>query len=333
MQLTPLKPSLIHRELQLAQKHMNKQHASIDSVFEAWNAYPHRFFFFNHKGQTYCGQKLISALMLELGCPVLFCSHIKAEMILGALLRVQTSETGVEVYYENITVQNRFILFDELMNNRMIDLYFPYVPLTKNDRKEYTSSSTGWRVDSKIADFLLKTEFSQRKISAQLIKADDKPSPIIYDPACSTGDFLYHIKTEIPDATLIGQDLSQEMCIQARQKIDQISHGNALSPCVPTDYCDYIFFRFLNVHVVSCDQAKVLFKAIIPCLKQGGKAILFGFTPVLIPLPFLMQQGFKILSCNAAEAEENTLIQYYVIQKLAKTMENKFNRKTQSRMT
>lgn len=72
--------------------------------------------------------------------------------------------------------------------------------------------------------FLLNGERSQRKISVDLIRSDGMFSPIIYDPACSTGDFLYSIKAAIPDAIVIGQDLSQDMCAQASQKIDRVTH-------------------------------------------------------------------------------------------------------------
>ena len=145
------------------------------------------------------------------------------------------------------------------------------------------------------------------------MRAEGKSSPVVYDPACSTGDFLYAIKTAIPDAMVIGQDLSEAMCKEARRKIDRVVHCDALSPCMPVDSCDYIFFRFLNMTVVSSEQAKALFEAIIPCLKHDGKAILFGFTPVLIPLPYLIKRGFRILSCNMSVKEKNALIQYYVI--------------------
>ena len=115
MYITPLKPSLIDREIIRSQKihdkqllkNFDKQNAPIESVFETWSDYPHRFFFFNCNNQTYCGQKLISESMLDLGCPVLFCSYMKAEMILGKLLRVQTSEVGIEIYYEDIAPQSQ----------------------------------------------------------------------------------------------------------------------------------------------------------------------------------------------------------------------------------
>ncbi len=324
MDITPLKPSLIDRELLRSKKihdkqrsnHFDKQNASIDSVFEAWSEYPHRFFFFNCNRQIYCGQKLISESMLDSGCQVLFCSYMKAEMILGKLLRVQTSEVGIEIYYEDISPQSRLTLFEQLMHDKMIDLYFPYVPLKKDVHKEYTSPSTGWKINPKLSSFLFNGERSQREISVDLIRSDGRLSPIIYDPACSTGDFLQSIKAAIPDAIVIGQDLSQEMCAQARQKIDQVIHGDALFPCVPMESCDYIFFRFLNINVISCSQAKALFEAIIPCLKKEGKAILFGFTPVLISLPYLIKKGYRVLSCNAPVKSENAVIQYYIIQKI-----------------
>lgn len=232
-------------------------------------------------------------------------------------MHTQTSALGVEIYYEDLTCQKRNHVFEQLMLNRMTDLYFPYVPLKKETYEECTSPAHGWKMTPDLDVFLSNGEVSQRKISVDLIKSDAKQSPVIYDPACSTGEFLYHIKTAIPDAIVIGQDLSLDMCTRARERLPIITHGNALLPCVPPSSCDYIFFRFLNMKVVSVEQAKALFEAIIPCLKSQGKAIIFGFTPVLIPLPYLMQRGFRILSCNAALACEKALIQYYVIEKFS----------------
>lgn len=319
MQITRLKPSLIEHEMQRAKQRHGKLRTadslSIGHAYEAWSGYPDRFFFFNYNQQTYCGQKLISPQMLASGCKVLFCSHITVDMILGLLLHTQTSATGVGLYYEDFIHQDRQYLFNRLMLNRKIDIYFPYTPLKKESHEEYISPPEGWKINPTVDAFLSSGEVSQRQISIDLIKADAKLKPVIYDPACSTGEFLYSIKTAISDANVIGQDLSLEMCVRARERLANITHGDALFPCMPEASCDYIFFRFLNSKVVSVEQAKGLFEAITPCLKETGKIIIFGFTPVLIPLPYLMQQGFNVLSCNAALTKEQALIQYYVIEK------------------
>lgn len=289
------------------------------SVYECWENQPHRFFFFELDGNQYCGQKLISPIVTEYGSPGLFCSLIKPEMLLGKVIRSQTSQQGVEIYYRQISNKQRVSLFNELKSNRQIDIFYPFVQLSKDTRLEINTPDEGWFITSERAKLLAIGEKHFRKISIELIKGDNKMKPIIYDPACSTGRFLEEIKTEIPHATVIGQDISKQMCEWAAPKLDQVILGNSLNPGMPNKSCDYIFFRFLNAEVVTTQMAKKLFEKIILCLKESGKAILFGHTPVLISAAFIEQRGFIIQCCNEYSPEEDAVFQYYIIEHNKKT--------------
>ncbi len=308
-----INPAVIRAELALKNKSLSTIADQVKSVYEDWHGQPERFFFFKLNQQEYCGQKLISPLVFECQAPTLFCSHIKMDMLLGLVLRTQCSEGGVRIFYKTLSLAQRHAIFETLLQDRMIDLYFPFVHLNKDHHAELTSPEQGWVIDEETANFLARGEAMQVEVSLELLREDAHPAPVIYDPACSTGHFLYALKQSIPTATVIGQDLSQSMCDRARPLLDQVIHGDAFCPEISYASCDYIFFRFLNAEVVNTETAMTLFKAIIPCLKPTGKAILFGFTPVLIALPELMQQGFRTLACNAAHVTEGTLIQYYVI--------------------
>ena len=317
-----IKPDVLDSEIQRKNRCIEKAnvgdqetiHDNINSVCEPWSGQPSRFFFFMINDRTYCGQKLLSPLVMQYGCASLFCSQIKVEMILGYFLRTQTSETGVEIFYKDISAKTRHVLFSELMKNRFIDIYFPYVHLGSKNKMEIASPANGWTVDDHFENLLNWGELEQRKITLDFLAADNvQSSPVIYDPACSTGQFLSLIKKAIPNAMTIGQDLSRDMCDRATPLLDKVIHGDAMCPGVSSASCDYIFFRFLNAEVVSTPMATRLFEAIIPCLKVTGKAIIFGFTPVLIALPYLMQHGFTIHGCNAALPEQGVIIQYYII--------------------
>jgi len=54
----------------------------------------------------------------------------------------------------------------------------------------------------------------------------------LYDPACSTGQFLSTMREALPKAYLIGQDLSAHMVSFAKKRVDEIYCGNAVQPKV-----------------------------------------------------------------------------------------------------
>ncbi len=287
--------------------------SKIGSVFEAWNKQPIRFFIFEVDGVQYCGRKLLSPIVTEHNSPGFFCSLIKVEMLLGRFIRPQISQEGVEILYEEMSSAQRTELFSQLRSNRMIDIYHPFVNLTKPEHLEINTPDEGWFIDEHRANLLSIGEQHLRDVSVKLVKNDKLPKPVIYDPACSTGDFLSQIKRTIPDTTVIGQDISADMCKWASQKVDKVIHGNSMFPGVETQSCDYIFFRFLNAEVVSTSIAKKLFEKIIPCLKATGKVVLFGHTPVLISAPYLKSKGYYITQCNEYLESENAIFQYYVV--------------------
>ncbi len=314
-----IKPEVYVREkaiqaFHLQQMQLNALHSEkIASVFEAWEDQPIRFFFFVIGSQIYCGRKLLSDIVTCHGSPGFFCSLVKIEMLLGELIRSQVSQEGVELFYKPVSFTKRCQVFEQLKNHREIDIYHPFVHLSKVERREINTPEQGWFITKERAHLLSLGERYLRQISADLVKSGENKQPIVYDPACSTGEFLSVIKQAVPEAIVIGQDISPQMCEWAAPKLDQVICGNSMNPGVATASCDYIFFRFLNAEVVSTQLAKQLFKQIICCLKPNGQAILFGHTPVLLALTFIEKLGFQVESCNHYVEGEAAVVQYYVV--------------------
>lgn len=234
-------------------------------------------------------------------------------MLLGKYIRCQISQEGVEVFYQELSLQERLECFETLKKSRSIDIYYPFVHLNKNTRQEITTPKEGWFITEDRAHLLSIGEHHFRKISIELLARNKEESPIIYDPACSTGEFLGELKQAFPNAMVIGQDVSEQMCNYAKNRLDKVIHNDSISPGVENNSCDYIFFRFLNAEVVSTSLAKKLFARIMKCLKSGGTAVLFGHTPVLISYPLIRMLGYHIVACNAYVLDHDALCQYYII--------------------
>ncbi|MCH9755213.1 MAG: class I SAM-dependent methyltransferase [Candidatus Rickettsiella isopodorum] len=319
-----IKPEIYVREKAIQAFHLQQMqlkalhNETIASVFEAWEDQPIRFFFFAIGSQTYCGRKLLSDIVTCHGSPGFFCSLVKIEMLLGELIRSQVSQEGVELFYKPLSFTKRCQIFEQLKNHREIDIYYPFVHLSKVERLEINTPEQGWFITKERAHLLSLGERYLRKISADLVKSGGNKKPIIYDPACSTGEFLSVIKQAVPESIVIGQDISPQMCEWAASKLDQVICGNSMNPGVTTASCDYIFFRFLNAEVVSTQLAKQLFIKIICCLKPNGLAILFGHTPVLLAVSFMEHLGFQMKSCNYYIESEMAVVQYYVIKPRSK---------------
>ena len=69
---------------------------------------------------------------------------------------------------------------------------------------------------------------------------------VIYDPACSTGEFLEDFKKKFPESYTIGHDLSQEMVNYAKDFVDEACCCNAIDSPLKEKSVDLMFLRFLN---------------------------------------------------------------------------------------
>jgi acyl-CoA synthetase (AMP-forming)/AMP-acid ligase II/nucleoside-diphosphate-sugar epimerase/SAM-dependent methyltransferase len=309
------KEKLLLRQARVLLSDAYLPNAPEESVFERWEEQPQRFFFFELAGKTYFGRKLLSPLVTQHGSPGFFCSLIRPEMILGELIRPQCSQEGVEVFYRPQRAAHRREVFDALLRDKSIDIYYPFNQLSPNQRLEVNTPDEGWFITEERARILGLGEVHFREVSARLVAESRIPRPIVYDPACSTGEFLAAIKAACPAAHTIGQDLSPQMISYAQKRVDRVAVGNSLNPIALEGSCDFVFFRFLNAEVVNSSLAHVLFDRITKCLKAEGRAILFGHTPVLISTTEMRRRGFEVVSCNQHKDGEEAVFQYYILRK------------------
>ena len=279
---------------------------------------PQAIFFTDIDGTRYVGRKYISDNVIDHGLPGLFCSKIKKDMILGKYNKDRITQDFIIVYFQPILQNEKDQVFSKLLDNRNLDIWYPYVQLVGDKKLEKITPNESWVVDPDRAFFLGMGEESIRaytlSVLPTLFSNICENVITIYDPACSTGQFLESIHKVYPNARVVGQDLSASMVNFALQKIPEVYHGNSLHPCMPPQSVDLIVFRFLNGDVVTTAKAYDLFDALIKTVKKSGYVILFGHTPVLIDLEWLQFYGLTVIQANGLSREDQSVFQYYILQ-------------------
>ncbi|MEF1219601.1 hypothetical protein REH76_17705, partial [Photobacterium damselae] len=222
-------------------------------------------------------------------------------------------ENGVCVYFD---ANDKLETFSQLSEARdYVD--FPFVYIDKNSRLERTSPETGWALTEERKENLSSGESHLREKTIQFLRTIQLPeNPIIFDPACSTGVFLAEIKQAIPSVTTIGQDLSQSMVDEASQRVDVTFCGCSSKPKVANNSCDFEFIRLMNSEVVNRSFAEKNINNILNTVRVGGRVIIFGHTPVLLPWAMLADlDNFKLKSCLGKIEQVEGIYQYYILER------------------
>ena len=137
---------------------------------------------------------------------------------------------------------------------------------------------------------------------------------VVYDPACSTGEFLSDYKKGFPMSYTIGHDLSQEMINYAKDYVDESCCCNAVDSPLKDKSVDLMFLRFLNSEVVDTRMAYKILKVLIKKVKRNGLIVCFGHTPVLIRKEMFMKYGLTPVICNGYDKDRDSIFQYYVFE-------------------
>lgn len=276
---------------------------------------PQTIFLIKYKGHTIIGRKIRSILSIQNKINAINCSRITASMILGVLKAKKCSERDICVEYYPFTEQERIQLFEEVKRDLALEIVFPYQErYFKNNQVEKTGRC-GWSLNPTKVKYLGYGEEHIRRYTNNILKGIVFPGCKIYDPACSTGQFLHSIKTKFPDVVTIGGDLSEQMIDYAKKYLDFWECCNAKDSRLKEKSVDILFLRFLNDQVVSKFQAKNILPSVLKKVKEGGCVIAFGHTPVLLTKRQFKHYGLQIDSCIAYDAVENDIFQYYIMRK------------------
>ncbi|OUB07814.1 hypothetical protein BK704_13080 [[Bacillus thuringiensis] serovar konkukian] len=242
-------------------------------------------------------------------------SAINTNMILGYFHTYQINDKEVYLYYTPCTQQKISEILSMLTDDTSAEITFPFSTLD-DVLQEYLVTSKAWdSLDTEQLTNLDHDELHFRNITANYLYNQETSQKVFYDPACSTGTFLGHLKQLFPSGIYIGSDQSKEMVHLAQNKLDYVFQAEA-SALQEDIQVDYLFLRFLNMEVVTIKQAYDLFEHLIRLLKKDGQIIIFGHTPVLLNIQYIVDK-YELRILRRIGFHNHSAFQYYILQKLS----------------
>ena len=262
------------------------------------------------------GRKMISPLYKKNMISSINCSMITRDMIVGILSNGIKNGHDIIINYFPLTAGERLNIFNIIKNDSMINIEYPFVYCDYHTHCELDSPVDGWKIYNNTELNLFNGEEHLRLYTIEILdKIGVGNKSVLFDPACSTGDFLYELKKRFPQVVTIGQDLSQEMVAISKSKLDIVYCGDSIFTPVSDNSVDFLFLRFLNSKVVTTDKAKELYNLLIKKVRVGGYVICFGHTPVLLNMDFMVKKEWKLISSNGYDKKYNSVFQYYVLRR------------------
>ena len=267
-----------------------------------------------YKGKIIVGRKIRSVLRIENKINAINCSMITAPMLLGFLKSRAYNNRKISIEFYPFTCEEKKYIFNDIKDNRLLDIYYPYKYKDYYSQKEEQSPETGWSFNPEKKEYLGYGEVHFRKFTDTWFKKIERKYKTVYDPACSTGEFLSDYKRNFPTSYTIGHDLSQEMIEYAKNYVDEYCCCNAIDSPLKNSSVDLMFLRFLNSEVVTTKDAYKLLKVLITKVRKSGLIVCFGHTPVLIRKEMFQKFGLKPVICNGYDKDRNAIFQYYVFE-------------------
>lgn len=286
-------------------------HGSPAWVFEPFDRKPYDLFFLTNGRIRLLGRQQHLADLHGPGTPPRRSCLVTAPMILGEALREQVTSRGVAAFYRPLPAQDREALFGALARDERTDLQYPFPAFSALGGGEWCAPAEFWRATPERVRELREDERPVREVALELLEGHDLGGKLVFDPACSTGDFLCALKARHPGARIVGQDRSAEMVAHCRGRLDEVRCGDAREPFLPEESADLVCCRFLNFHVVTTAQAHELFRIVALRCKIGGHLLVAGHTPVLLAAEWFELLGLRILRRIARWRERDALLQLY----------------------
>ncbi|WP_164009415.1 class I SAM-dependent methyltransferase [Pyxidicoccus trucidator] len=284
--------------------------------FEPFERKPFDIFFLDVGGHRFVGHKREATLRTGGPEPLkMKCCLVEASMLLGLFVREQLTQEGISVFYRPMSLEERQAVFAAFTADARNDLYYPYTHLVAGTREERTAPPEYWKPTPRQMQHLDAGEVVLREHTLRVLTGLGITRGTVYDPACSTGEFLGSLKAALPGLRTVAQDLSPEMVEVARGRVDEIHVGDAWDSPVPPGSMDVVFFRLLNFDVMTTRRAHELLPRVANRCRDGGRLIVFGHTPVLVGAPFFERLGLTVERCSASEDHGRVAFQYYVLRK------------------
>jgi len=289
----------------------SQRSGKVDSWVERKDHAPQSVFLLEWSGKTFVGRKFLSRKWIASEIAEMFCAELLPEMVFGELVSFRIAQDDYRVHFKPIDITTKKNLFRWIADdNCCAEIRFPFPYLTRQSSLEVVSPECGWNVDESLRQQLFRGEIHMRSICKSILKGIGKRGNVLYDSACSTGDFLADVSKVVPECHTIGQDLSAEMIAIAKTQLDEVIVGDAFDSPLQDSSVDIAFIRFLNSEVVNTSYADALLQRIVSLVRSGGYIIAFGHTPLLIDKGTLAAAGLEVLRSTAIDGDAKHLHLY-----------------------
>lgn len=203
----------------------------------------------------------------------------------------------------------------EASGDPLSDIVFPFSARDAGGDESICPPSFWEHLSSRPAR-LAQDELHMRSLCADTLTQWLPPGALVRDPACSTGDFIAAMADACPLLRLEGSDISAAMIDKARTRHAgkavrfEVADAAGAGPAS----CDGLIVRFLNAEVVTRADATALFDHLLSTVRPGGVIVLFGHTPLLVPVAGrAAAHGLRLVQCSAPLPDDPALVQYYVL--------------------
>jgi isonocardicin synthase len=234
-------------------------------------------------------------------------STLRENTMLGPFEDFEVREDGVDFYFRRVAPATRADFFRQCVRSNHCRITFPFAGMV-ND----LAPANAWVPDDAMAARMAGEERHFQNHVAAMLSTHAPARARIYDPACSTGDFLATLQRRLPGCSFRGTDLSAPMIAFARHRHRSrpisfaVADAGVVTSCEAA--CDVLIVRFLNVEVVARSDAEGLFRHLSGCVAAGGLIVVFGHTPVLLPLSRLaIELDMEIISSSGATDEGSAI--------------------------
>jgi isonocardicin synthase len=270
-----------------------------------------QYFMLRHGGRQWLGRKFAAGTATG---PSL-SNRIEPWHLLGDEVDIALSDHDVVFDFVLRQRDEAMTFLREAADDPSSDIVFPF-PARDAAGREWVCPPDFWSRVASSPAILAQDEYHVRSVCAGTLRQWLPSDALVRDPGCSTGDFIAAMADACPALRFEGQDLSTAMIDIARSRHagKAVTFRVADAADAEPASCDGLIVRFLNAEVVTREHAMALFDRLIPTLRPGGVAILFGHTPLLVPVRGrAAAHGLRIHRCSAPAPGDPALFQFYVL--------------------
>lgn len=246
-------------------------------------------------------------------------SRITVDMLLGIYEGMRTGNGVVSVRFYKLESEEKVYIFNKIKRDTKVEILYRIVMNADSFKmpkwEDIWLERMGAKSEEEKIEFLSNTEPHLRKYTNEVLKKNSRCKFTIYDPACSTGEFLEYVKNSFPNCYTIGHDMDENMIKIAKNRVDESACFNAFDSPIASKTVDVLVLRFLNYAVVNRQEAEELFEKLIETITNDGLVICFGHTPVLLNACFFENCGFSILEKIGYDELTDSIFQYYLMKR------------------